>query len=79
MFPSLFFFRSELLSCILDRHRWVTMEEIDAAATYRRRSCKLGDNEHEVHRWVKVEIGTAGKDDGFPWLGSSRVLGEDLG
>ena len=55
------------------------MEEIGAAAICRSRSCKLGDNEHEVHRWVKVEIGTAGKDDGFPWLGSSRVSGEDLG
>ena len=55
------------------------MEEIGAAAICRSRSCKLGDNEHEVHRWVMVEIGAAGKDDGFPSLGSSRVSGEDLG
>lgn len=26
-----------------------------------------------------VEIGATGKDDGFPWLGSLSVLGEDVG
>nr|POE57945.1 hypothetical protein CFP56_60491 [Quercus suber] len=47
----------------------VTMEEIGTVAARQRRSCKLGDDEHKVSRWVMVEIGTVGKDDGFPWLG----------
>ena len=70
--PSLFFFGSELLSCILDRRCWVMMEEIDAATACRRWSCKLGDDGDQ--HWVRWR--SALGDGGFPLLGLSRVLGE---
>ena len=62
-----------------DRLRWVMMEEISIAAACWRRSCKLGDDGHEVRSMGDDGNQRRRQELGFPSLGLLRVLGEDVG
>ena len=71
----------------LDRRRWVTMEEIGTTAARRRRSCKLGNDGHEVRllddsgdrhcsqgRWRKARlVGGFGKICGLKGINEVKL------